>query len=300
MLGLFFLITIATVAIIIIIVILILSYSMLKFERQGDEEKAKKRVSSIQFISLLSGTFTIIFMSILDFEPITLFAMVIFLFVSYKGWCAFSRFVYFLYYKEKTRAKKSLLKGLIIAPFFILSLIFLLFTSMLDIGLSALPKPSKTYDACHDNNADWLHIDECTSRKLTVKDVTGKWQMLSNSDVKEGYSNLYFVLKEDKTVEFHAYYVTREAGYGMIEYKDINSTWELNLIGAGNSIGSKADTFHPYITIAMEKGDIEFGFDSGNNDDELYLQKQYDDFDAPHYLTYKRVEDKKWRNDSPL
>ena len=79
----------------------------------------------------------------------------------------------------------------------------------------------------------------------------------------------------------------------MIEYKDINSTWELNLIGAGNSIGSEADAFHPYITIVMDKGDIEFGFDSGNKDDELYLQKQYDDFDAPHYLTYKRVINKK-------
>jgi len=45
------------------------------------------------------------------------------------------------------------------------------------------------------------------------------------------------------------------------------------------------------ITIDIDKNSsMTFRFDAGEIKDELYLQNQYDDIDAPHYLTYKHEE----------
>jgi hypothetical protein len=281
---------IGVVALIGIVIVLILSYSMLRLEYKGERKKAEKREFWIRFIFVLAGGFSAIFLSILNASFVSIFAMLLFLALSYKGWFAFIRFFFYLYHKESIKTNENFIKGLKIAPLFVLSFIFLFFNSVAEIGLSALPKASRTYDRCHDNE-DWLLGGECSSRDLTIKDVVGKWQMLSNRDVKGNYEHYYFVLKEDKTVEFHSYYVTTEAqSYNTIKYKDINSTWELYLEGSGLLDLGEYNKFHPFITIIMEKGDMLFRFDSGEKEDELYLQNQYDDVDAPHYLTYKKVK----------
>ncbi len=280
---------IAGVVLIGIILVLILSYQVVSLEHKGEHEKSQNRASWVLLIFILGGGGLFLLM-LLAHSSIVNFVALLFLLVSgYMGWFALVRFLFYLAQNKPILAKNNFVQGVKLSPFFLISLLILWinFTERSMGSGTQSNKVSRTYDACH-KKEDWLVGGECTSHELSVADVVGKWQMLHNRDTKGSYQNYYFLLKSDGSVLFHSFYVaTQRGGYDEIDYMDINSTWKLHLQGEGLVPSSNPDSFHPYITINIDdKHHMLFRLDSGESKSELYLQNQYDDFDAPHYLTY--------------
>ena len=287
-------ITIATIALVSGITITVLTYQYISLEYQGEEQKAQKRLSWIQTIFMLGSGGMVVLMLILKLSPVTM-GLVAFLLISgYFGWFAFFRFLFYLFHHESTKAKESFITGVKLSPLFVGSLVvlYLIFMQQRPFHKIDPYRIKRTYDKCHEQE-DWLVGGECTSFDLKPDDMVRKWQMLPNEDVKNSslYPNYYFILKPNAEAIFHGYYVATDTGgyYDEIEYIEINSTWQFHPKGKGlvDSSGNP-DKFHPYITIDIDsKRQILFRFDSGERREELYLHNQYDDFDAPHYLTYK-------------
>jgi len=283
---------IGSVAILFILLILVLSYITLNLEYKGKKEKSELMESFILIIFTLSGIGILLLMTLFDAPLLNRLLMIIFIIAGYIGWFAFIRFVFYLLKKENKIAKKNFILGLKVTPFFLGSFILIFLNIVTQPRVNKSFRVARTYDICHDKE-DWLVGGECTSRTLKVEDIVGKWQMLMNRDIKkEKYKEYYFTLKKSGEVSFHSYYVEEHIGtYATIEYADINSTWKFYLQGKGLvSSSANPDNFHPYIIIKIdENSSILFRFDSGKSSSELYLQNQYDDFDAPHYLTYRRT-----------
>ena len=284
---------IGIIAIVFIILILVLTYNTLVLEYKGEKEKAEVRESFVLILFGLSGIGTLLLMLFFRASALQLFLMLIFIISSYIGWFAFMRFIFYLFKKENEKAKESFMSGVKVAPFFLGSIVLMFLNIAYQPRIDKSFRVARTYDICHDKE-DWLVGGECSSRTLKVDDVVGKWQMLMNRDIKKGkYKEYYFTLKKSGEVSFHSYYVEEHIGsYDTIEYADINSTWKFYLQGKGLvSSSANSDNFHPYIIIKIdENSSMLFRFDSGKHSSELYLQNQYDDFDAPHYLTYRRVD----------
>jgi len=233
-------------------------------------------------------------MMMLDFSPLVIGTIIVLLISGYFGWFAFFKFLFYLFHHESTKAKESFMTGIKLSPFFLgsIGILFVIYSKQKPFYKSDPYIIHRTYDKCH-KKEDWLVGGECTSFDLKLDEIVGRWQMLPNRDVKDLslYPNYYFILKPNGEAIFHGYYVATNTGgyYDNIEYLEINSTWQFHPKGKGlvDSSGNP-DEFHPYITIDINpKEKILFRFDSGEKREELYLHNQYDDFDAPHYLTYK-------------
>jgi len=287
-------IAIATITLVLGIATIVFTYQYISLEYQGEEQKAQKKLSWIQTIFILGSAGIVVLMMILKLSPITMWLVAVVLISGYFGWFAFFRFLFYLFHHESTKAKESFIRGVKLSPLFVGSLValYLIFMQQKPFHKIDPYRINRTYDKCHEKE-DWLVGGECTSFDLKPDDMVGKWQMLPNEDVKNLslYPNYYFILKANGEAIFHGYYVATDTGgyYDEIEYIEINSSWQFHPKGKGLVASSgNPDKFHPYITIDIDsKRQILFRFDSGESREELYLHNQYDDFDAPHYLTYK-------------
>jgi hypothetical protein len=269
-------------------VLLFTTYKSLSLEYKKDSKKARIYKNISQFLFILG--FGIILLFVLLIHPnIFTFVIILPLFISgYYLWFGLIETFFFLY-KGDNRVKISFIKTIKASLFFIISIGLINFASNNQRLNSKIKR--RTYESCHDKE-DWLLGGECVSRELKMRDIVGRWKMLPNRDIKDK-KNYYFILKSNGKVEFHGYYVvSQKFGYDYIEHIDINSSWHYFPTGKGFiETSANPDNFHPYITIDIDKNSsMTFRFDAGEIKDELYLQNQYDDIDAPHYLTYKHEE----------
>jgi len=259
--------------------------TMLYYKMELKKAIARHIVHFIVFLPLLS-----IMLYVLYINEYSIVDLVVFLLFLLSAFVGFYIFLYFMYALSDKNSKKIFLS------LFLGGAVFVVFAPSAYYSLSPMYnymqtdeyKESGIYDDCHDKE-DWLVGGECTSRDLTLEDVVGKWQMQNNRDVSSKEN--YFLLLSNGQVRFHGYYVVPSGGYDYIKYIDLNSTWSLELKGRGlTNFGGKPDERHPFVSIKIdETREITFRFDSRYGT-ALYLQHQYDDFDAPHYLTYKRIE----------
>ncbi len=242
------------------------------------------------FIFLIFFSILIMVIYSLKVSWLYLFSLAIFLQSAFFGFYILLFFLYSAYYKSWKRVSVALLLGAILFIPFSISSYFVFKPIYHFYNTTHHQKVDNNYDKCHEKE-DWWVGGECTSKNLTINDVVGKWTMQKNEDVKNAYKNSYFILYPNGKVNFHAYYVVKSSynNYDYIDKLDDNGTWKLHLKGkAYLGLSFNPDERHPYIEIKTKKvKSIIFRFNSKYGT-TLYLQNQYEDIDAPHYLTYKK------------